>query len=1664
MTRDQVKRPTRLPMSPARLRLAACLALCVAVAAGPAGAEMLLSTYGTATVSHAAGGGRGVAASSRANTPATGLPAIGGTAQVGATLKADVSGIADADGLDDVDFAYQWLADDTAVPDARESAYTLVGADEGKAIKVHVTFTDDGGNEEALTSAATDPVTPANMRPEVVPRLREWEGGAGRFALSAASRVVVSAGDGSRHFSDDFFSVVLDGLTDPGAAGLSGEQQLAARLALVDSVHATAHHTSSRRTLDQVAAKIRDDIGESTGLSLTVVSASASVSPRAGDVVLDVSDASDAGTGAEGYELEIGEWVVVRANSTSGVFYGSRTLLQAFALSGDLTAPRGTARDYPTMGHRLIHLDMSRKYWEMDYLADSFRRMSWVKLNAFKMHFADGEAFRLHDPGEPAWSGTVSAAPTSGTGTDVPAASPQGAPTEVRVVPGDGSLTVHWQPPDASSDRVVRSYRVQIRPLGESAWSPGDYRDSAGSGTAYLTAQDRSHTFAALANGAAHQVRVSADDGFPGLADSRQQHRAGDRKWFYDRDDVRLLEAWVAENHIMIMPGFEFPGHASVINDLYETGFSDGGSDRCDVGGNFKPGYVLDTTSPRAVAHAEALMEHFMPWFSGPYVHIGGEEVHRGLGNCARVVAHIAANVGVTTLGDMLTVFFNGLNALVRGAGRSMVLYNGVEKLNPDTGVAQLAPGVVVMDWDASSYTYYGGTPGSDERYRFIRMPWGTFYLTSSQHNDLHPDEPWLYDQWRVDPPEKYLGAAIGVWLDALFWSQDEYTERLLRRPRAVLADRTWNGTTTPGSVEDFHPRLDAVGEPPGYVGFAERVRSDDGRPSHHYGFEDDTELYPPGHYKDRRHGRVHLLRDEAGKLHASSYQIRSPSVDTTDKLFGASSWAFDDNRHGAGVGGVDIPAPWTLSVWVIRKANRAGAVLMSSRSPAGDYRHIRLQRTGTRVGIDDYDGSGCSFNYSTPLRQWTHLAFVAGSGTVTLYANGEPQDSTCPSMPLPMGAISRHGNLSLRGSLDELKIWDEALSREQVAALGVPEVRVSFDQAAHRVAEGDSVAVTVSLSADPGRSVTVPLVSTRQGGTSDGDYSGIPESVAFNSGDTERVFSFSAHQDAHDDDGESVKLAFGSLPPLVLAGPTDESTISITDDDDPVVTNNPPEFPGGDADRSVAENSPAGTAVGAPVAASDPDDGDTLSYTLAGGAGSFTIDRAGGQIRVGDGAMLNHEVQSSYQVTVTATDRSATSASILVDIAVTDVDEPPEAADDQATVVEDTPETIDVLANDTDPEGEDLTIRVSVPPRNGTAAVGADNTVTYTPDLDYDGIDTFTYRISDGFHSDVATVRVEVVPVNDAPMFGSAVAQRTVPAAAAAGTPVGAPVTADDVDGDTLTYALSGTDAALFDIDRHTAQITVGAALTAAATYRVTVTATDPANATATIEVTITTTGNTGGGGGGAGGAGGGGGGGGGGSGGGGGGSLPPEPVEPPVEEPVEPPEAGRDYFVDDDGLVHEDAINRVAAAGITVGCGDGVFCPSQPVTRAQMATFLMRALELPEAGRDYFVDDDGLVHEDAINRVAAAGITVGCGDGVFCPSQPVTRAQMATFLMRALELPEAGRDYFVDDDGLVHEDAINRVAAAGITVGCGDGVFCPSQPVTRAQMATFLMRALEL
>jgi hypothetical protein len=150
------------------------------------------------------------------------------------------------------------------------------------------------------------------------------------------------------------------------------------------------------------------------------------------------------------------------------------------------------------------------------------------------------------------------------------------------------------------------------------------------------------------------------------------------------------------------------------------------------------------------------------------------------------------------------------------------------------------------------------------------------------------------------------------------------------------------------------------------------------------------------------------------------------------------------------------------------------------------------------------------------------------------------------------------------------------------------------------------------------------------------------------------------------------------------------------------------------------------------------------------------------------------------------------------------------------------------------------------------------------------------------------------------------------------------------------------------------------------------------------------------------------------------------------------------------------------LAASAITTGCADGLYCPDDSVTRGQMAAFLARALDLPNATKDYFTDDETSIFEADINRLAEAGITTGCTSATtYCPTQTVTRGQMAAYLDRALKLPATSTDYFTDDETSIFEVDINRLAASGITSGCTATTYCPAQNVTRGQMAAFLHRA---
>lgn len=169
---------------------------------------------------------------------------------------------------------------------------------------------------------------------------------------------------------------------------------------------------------------------------------------------------------------------------------------------------------------------------------------------------------------------------------------------------------------------------------------------------------------------------------------------------------------------------------------------------------------------------------------------------------------------------------------------------------------------------------------------------------------------------------------------------------------------------------------------------------------------------------------------------------------------------------------------------------------------------------------------------------------------------------------------------------------------------------------------------------------------------------------------------------------------------------------------------------------------------------------------------------------------------------------------------------------------------------------------------------------------------------------------------------------------------------------------------------------------------------------------------------------------------------------------------------------------IEAIYRAGITSGCATSPrrYCPGNQVSRDQMAVFLLRGVEgssyvPPPCAADPFTDVPmGSAFCPWIQELAARGITLGCGGGKYCPGNPVSREQMAIFLMRALE----GGGYtpapclespFADvAPGSLSCGYIRDLADRGISSGCGGGNFCPGSPTTRAEMAVFLVRAFSI
>ena len=360
------------------------------------------------------------------NSPATGAPTIDGTAQVGETLTADVSGVNDADGLDDVSYSYQWVSNDgttdTDIQDATDSTYTLTDSDEGKAIKVKVSFTDDADHEETLTSAATaavaaKPNSPATGAPTIDGTAQVGE------TLTALANGITDE-DGLDDVSYSYQWVSNDGTTDSDIQDAT------------DSAYTLTDSDEGKAI--KVKVSFTDDAGHEETLTSAATAAVAAKpnSPATGLPAIG-------GTPQVGETLTADTSGITDADGLTNVSYSYQWIRSDNGAAADIGGQ--TASTYT--------------------LADSDAGKT-IKVRVSFTDDADHEE-------------TLTSA-----ATDTVAATKPGVPGHPKVFPHDAeALDVYWEAPASDGGSDITGYKVQWKESADSWETPADVSEATASGT-----------------------------------------------------------------------------------------------------------------------------------------------------------------------------------------------------------------------------------------------------------------------------------------------------------------------------------------------------------------------------------------------------------------------------------------------------------------------------------------------------------------------------------------------------------------------------------------------------------------------------------------------------------------------------------------------------------------------------------------------------------------------------------------------------------------------------------------------------------------------------------------------------------------------------------------------------------------------------------------------------------------------------------------------------------------------------------------------------------------------------------------------------------------------------------------------------------------------------
>ncbi len=293
----------------------------------------------------------------------------------------------------------------------------------------------------------------------------------------------------------------------------------------------------------------------------------------------------------------------------------------------------------------------------------------------------------------------------------------------------------------------------------------------------------------------------------------------------YDRSTIEALEAVAKRHHVVIVPEIDIPGHAKTMGDFSkDNAFGCASMSEPDHSweGAGGPRWTLNYTGVSANSPASGrnfmygLIDEFASWFSGPYFHIGTDEVPDDLGganhqdNCPEITGYVSDSPGLSKNGDVLVDFINWMNGRLKTHGKRTQIWTWYAR------VATTIDPASDMLMDAWGNEEQGL---ANNGYDVIKTGWGFYLVPGVSAKRSFPDYSLLYTWNKVTSP-RLKGVKLSVWTDhSLMWPDYQY-ENLMFTSRALAAERNWHGAhANDSSLTEFIGRAESLGSAPLFAG-----------------------------------------------------------------------------------------------------------------------------------------------------------------------------------------------------------------------------------------------------------------------------------------------------------------------------------------------------------------------------------------------------------------------------------------------------------------------------------------------------------------------------------------------------------------------------------------------------------------------------------------------------------------------------------------------------------------------------------------------------------------------------------------------------------------------------------------------------------------------------